>query len=164
MAEKVLENRPSWDEYFLDIAKAIAKRSTCYSGQTGAVLVRDKRILTTGYNGSTIGAPHCTDDGCLMKLTTYGDGEPKERCVRTIHAELNAIIQAALHGVSTKGATLYGIYKPCSQCMKAIVNAGIKRIVVVNNYHDEYTDKLAEMAGVEIVIFNKDINKHPGMK
>lgn len=152
-----MENkRPSWDEYFLEIAKAVAKRSTCISGQTGAVIVRDKRILTTGYNGSTVGAPHCTDEGCLMRMTTYGDGEPKNRCVRTIHAELNAIIQAALHGISTKDATIYGIYKPCSQCMKAIVNAGIKRVVVVNNYPDTFADELAEMAGIEVVILNPE--------
>ena len=150
------DKRPTWDEYFINIANEVAKRSTCNNGQTGVVIVKDKQILTTGYNGSPRGLPHCADEGCLIRKTTYGDGVEKERCLRTIHAELNAIIQAALHGISTKGATMYGVYKPCSQCMKAIINAGIKRLVVQNNYHDEYTDKLAAQAGLEMVILNED--------
>ncbi|MFH0987238.1 MAG: cytidine/deoxycytidylate deaminase family protein [Candidatus Micrarchaeota archaeon] len=152
--------RISWDEYFLNIAKEIARRATCESGKIGAVIVKNKKIISTGYNGAPRGLPHCHDVGCLMMETTYGDGVQKKRCLRTIHSELNAIIQAAMHGVSTDGATLYGLYKPCSQCMKAIINAGIKRVVCLNNYEDVYTDELAKVAGIELVIFNKDKMKN----
>lgn len=123
--------RPTWDEYFMTMAHFVATRATCTRRQVGAVIVREKRILTTGYNGSPPGLPHCTDVGCWIV-----DGH----CVRTIHAEQNAIVQAALHGVSTKGATLYVTAAPCVTCAKLIIAAGIERVV----YQEKYTDTLGE--------------------
>ncbi len=117
--------RPTWDSYFINIALAVAERSTCDRAQVGAVLVRDKRILTTGFNGSPSGLPHCDTAGHLLV-----DGH----CVRTIHAETNAIIQAALHGVSTKDATCYVTHFPCINCTKTLINAGIAEIVYLNDY------------------------------
>ena len=119
--------RPTWDEYFLEIAFTVAERSTCDRAHVGAVLVRDRRILATGYNGSPAGLPHCDEVGHLMI-----DGH----CVRTLHAEQNAIIQAALHGVSSEGATAYVTHQPCLTCAKMLINAGIKRVVYAGNYLD----------------------------
>lgn len=138
-------NRPSWDQYFMVMARDfISLRATCQRRKVGAVLVRDKRILTTGYNGSPTGMPHCTDVGCLMI-----DGH----CVRCIHAEQNAIIQAALHGISTKGAICYISASPCVHCAKMLMAAGIIRVV----YGEEYTDSLGVQmlreAGVDVEWF-----------
>jgi dCMP deaminase len=134
--------RPSWDEYFLNIATEVAKRSTCDRANVGAVLVRDKRILTTGFNGSPAGLEHCDNEGHLLV-----DGH----CVRTIHAETNAIIQAALHGVSTKGATCYVTHFPCINCTKSLINAGVVRVVYDNNYRvDENALGFFSSAGVEL--------------
>lgn len=120
--------RPTWDEYFLDIAFSVAERSTCDRAHVGSVLVREKRILATGYNGSPAGLPHCDEVGHLII-----DGH----CVRTLHAEQNAIIQAALHGISTEGATAYVTHQPCLTCAKMLINAGIQRVVYAGNYLDE---------------------------
>ena len=134
--------RPTWDEYFLNIATEVAKRSTCDRANVGAVLVRDKRILTTGFNGSPAGLEHCDNEGHLLV-----DGH----CVRTIHAETNAIIQAALHGVSTKGATCYVTHFPCINCTKTLINAGVVRVVYDNNYRvDENALGFFSSAGVEL--------------
>lgn len=119
--------RPSWDQYFISLAGMVARRSTCLRRMVGAVIVRDRRILATGYNGSPPGFVHCTDVGCL---------EVDGHCVRTIHAEVNAIVQAALHGVGTQGATLYCTDFPCLNCTKMLIGAGIVRVV----YRDEYDD------------------------
>lgn len=120
--------RPEWDSYFMKIAFAVSERSTCDRAFIGCVLVLEKRILTTGFNGSPTGQPHCDDVGHLMV-----DGH----CVRTIHAETNAIIQAALHGVSTRGCTCYVTHFPCINCAKVLVNAGITRLVYCQNYRVE---------------------------
>lgn len=134
--------RPDWDTYFMKIAYTVAERSTCDRAHVGCVLVREKRILTTGYNGSPVGQPHCDDVGHLMV-----DGH----CVRTIHAEMNAIIQAALHGVSTKGATCYVTHFPCINCAKALVNAGIVRLVYHIGYRiDENAVNFLQAANIEI--------------
>ncbi|MBN2386706.1 MAG: cytidine/deoxycytidylate deaminase family protein [Anaerolineales bacterium] len=134
--------RPEWDSYFLKIAKAVSERSTCDRALVGCVLVREKRILTTGFNGSPSGQPHCDEAGHLMV-----DGH----CVRTIHAETNAIIQAALHGVSTKGATCYVTHFPCINCAKALVNAGIVRLVYSVAYRlDENALNFIKTAEIEI--------------
>ena len=117
--------RPDWDSYFMKIAFAVSERSTCDRAFVGCVLVLEKRILTTGFNGSPAGQPHCDEVGHLMV---------EGHCVRTIHAETNAIIQAALHGVSTKGSTCYVTHFPCINCTKALINAGITRLVYCNNY------------------------------
>lgn len=131
--------RPSWDEYFMELAEVVAKRSTCNRRAVGAVLVRDKRILTTGYNGSPPGLPHCTDVGCLML-----DGH----CVRAIHAEQNAIIQAAQHGIDLRGATCYVTSSPCVHCAKMLIGAGVKRIVYGDSYTEQIGLEMARQAGV----------------
>ncbi len=135
--------RPDWDTYFLRIALVVGERSTCDRAHVGCVLVVDKRILTTGYNGSPAGQEHCDDIGHL-----FVDGH----CVRTIHAETNAIIQAALHGVSTKGATCYVTHYPCLNCTKALINAGISRLVYETAYNiDPIARGFFQAAGVEEV-------------
>ncbi len=135
--------RPSWDEYFMNVAHEVAKRSTCERAQVGAVIVKDKRILTTGYNGSPRGLPHCTDVGCLMD---------NGHCVRTLHAEQNAIIVAALHGVITEGATIYITHQPCFLCAKMIINAGIIQIVYDEEYPDDRSSEFLAQAGVELIV------------
>lgn len=135
--------RPDWDSYFMKIAAAVSERSTCDRAMVGCVLVLEKRILTTGFNGSPSGQPHCDEVGHLMV-----DGH----CVRTIHAETNAIIQAALHGVSTKGCTCYVTHFPCINCAKVLINAGIVRLVYDVDYRkDPISLAFLEAAHVEIV-------------
>jgi dCMP deaminase len=134
--------RPTWDEYFMNIAEVIASRSTCDRALVGAVLVNEKRIISTGYNGSPAGLEHCDEVGHLMV-----DGH----CVRTIHAETNSIVQAALHGLSTKGATCYVTHFPCLICTKTLINAGIKRIVYKNAYRmDDIALNMLTEAGVQV--------------
>lgn len=139
-----MDNRPSWDDYFLSIAREVATRSTCERRHVGAVLVRDRRILCTGYNGSPPGQPHCVDPGvgCLLE-----DG----RCIRTLHAEQNALTQAALHGISTKGATLYSTCRPCHVCARMVVGAGIVRVVFFGDEPAGWSRDVLEAAGVELV-------------
>ena len=136
------QSRPSWDEYFVQIAFTVAQRSTCDRAHVGCVLVRDRRILTTGYNGAPAGLPHCDDVGHLII-----DGH----CVRTLHAEQNALIQAALHGVGTEGATAYVTHQPCLTCAKMLINAGVRRVVYAGNYPDEHSRSFLDAAGVELV-------------
>ena len=137
--------RPDWDSYFTQIAQVVATRSTCDRAYVGAVLVREKRILATGFNGSPKGLDHCDEAGHLMV---------EGHCVRTIHAETNAIIQAALHGVSTNGATCYVTHYPCIHCTKTLINAGIKKVVYVQGYRvDENAQAFYEQAGVEVLQF-----------
>ena len=131
--------RPTWDEYFMEITKLVAKRSTCKRRQVGALLVKNKRILATGYNGAPPGLPHCLDTGCLREQEQIPSGERHELC-RGLHAEQNIIIQAAYHGVSIDGSFLYCTNMPCSICMKMIISAGITKII----YEDGYPDYLAE--------------------
>jgi dCMP deaminase len=134
--------RPDWDSYFMKIAYAVSERSTCDRALVGCVLVLDKRILTTGFNGSPAGGEHCDEVGHLMV-----DGH----CVRTIHAETNAIIQAALHGVSTRGSTCYVTHLPCINCTKALINAGITRIVFDVDYRkDEVAMSFLQAAEIEV--------------
>jgi dCMP deaminase len=135
------EGRPSWDEYFMRITAEVAQRSTCDRAQVGAVIVKDKRILTTGYNGSPRGLPHCTDAGHLMV-----DGH----CVRTIHAEQNALLQGALHGVALAGGTVYVTHQPCLNCAKMIINAGITRVVFAKAYPDAIAEDFLRQAGIEL--------------
>lgn len=131
--------RPSWDEYFMELAQVVAKRSTCNRRSVGAVLVRDKRILTTGYNGSPPGLPHCTDVGCLMV---------DNHCVRAIHAEQNAIIQGAVHGIDLRGATCYVTASPCVHCAKMLIAAGVRRVVYLDPYTEQIGLDFAREAGV----------------
>lgn len=149
MPEGEVGQRPSWDEYFMEIAYLVAKRSTCLRRQIGAVLVRNKHILSTGYNGAPSGVPHCLDVGCTREKLGIPSGQQQENC-RGIHAEQNAIIQAALHGVSTEGATLYCTNQPCNLCAKMLINAGIKRIVYEGEYPDDLARELLSEAGLPV--------------
>ena len=137
-----LPDRPSWDEYFLRIAFTVAERSTCDRAHVGAVIVRSRRILTTGYNGAPAGLPHCDDVGHLLI---------DNHCVRPLHAEQNAIIQAALHGVGTDGGTIYVTHQPCLNCAKMIINAGIRRVLYAGDYPDENSRRFLQEAGVSLL-------------
>jgi dCMP deaminase len=147
--------RPSWDEYFLEVADLVSKRTTCIRRRVGAVLVRDKKILATGYNGAPSGLKHCIDIGCLRKELNVPSGERHELC-RGLHAEQNVLLQAALHGVSTKGSTIYTTNQPCIICAKMLVNAGIKRVVISEGYPDKLSEDILKEAGIELVKTNKN--------
>jgi len=142
-------HRPSWHEYFLQLARQAATRSTCLRRQVGAVLVRDKRLLSTGYNGSPRGTAHCLDVGCLREQMGIPSGERQELC-RAIHAEQNAIIQAAVHGVAIEGATLYATLQPCILCAKMLINCGVREIYYLEGYPDELSLQMFEEAGVSL--------------
>lgn len=142
--------RPSWQEYFMEITELVAKRSTCRRRAVGSIIVKDKRILSTGYNGAPAGIRHCIDIGCLREQLGVASGERHELC-RGIHAEQNAIIQAALHGVSIAGATLFCTNLPCAICAKMIINAGIRTIYFKEGYADPMSKELLEEAAVEVV-------------
>jgi dCMP deaminase len=148
--------RPDWDQYFLEIAQVVAKRSTCLRRQIGAVIVRDRRILTTGYNGAPSGLSHCLDTGCLRDELHIPSGTRSELC-RALHSEMNAIIQAAQHGVSTKGASLYCTHQPCSVCARMLINAGIGRVVYIGDYPDDLAMDLLNEAGIEMVRYGKGL-------
>ena len=120
--------RPSWDQYFITITHQVAERSTCLRAKVGAVIVRDRSILATGYNGAPAGLPHCIDVGCLIYESRNPYGEVEENCYRTIHAEMNAIAQAARNGAAIREADIYVTHTPCIHCMKVLINTGIKRI------------------------------------
>ena len=145
--------RPSWDEYFMEITRLVASRSTCLRRHVGAVIVKDKRILTTGYNGAPTGIRHCLDVGCLRETMNIPSGERHELC-RGIHAEQNAIIQAAFHGVSVKDASLYCTNQPCTICAKMIINAGIKRIYFRSGYADALAQEMLYEADVELIQYD----------
>jgi dCMP deaminase len=146
---KTLEHkRPLWDDYFIDITHFVATRSTCLRRHVGAILVREKRILSTGYNGAPAGIEHCLEVGCLREQLGVPSGERHELC-RALHAEQNAIIQAALHGVSIKGSTLYCTNHPCVICSKMLINAGITKIVYQEGYPDDLAREMLLSAGVE---------------
>jgi len=150
--------RPSWESYFMDITKLVAKRSTCLRRAVGAVIVKDKRVLTTGYNGAPSGIRHCLDVGCLREQMKVASGERHELC-RGIHAEQNAIIQAAFHGVSIRGATLFCTNLPCSICAKMLINAGIVQIIYLDGYADPMSKELLTEAGVSMIRFAADIQE-----
>ena len=142
--------RLSWDDYFMEIAHLVAKRTTCLRRQVGAVIVRDKRILATGYNGAPRGLPHCAETGCLREKMGIPSGQKQELC-RGLHAEQNAIIQAALSGVSIADSQLYSTLHPCIVCAKMIINAGIKRVIFEDSYPDSLSKEMLNEAGVEMV-------------
>ncbi|NUN10084.1 MAG: dCMP deaminase [Ignavibacteriaceae bacterium] len=135
------KKRPHWDNYFLKLAMLVSERATCPRMHCGCVLVRDRRILSTGYNGSVPGDVHCEDDGCLII---------DNHCQRTIHAEMNAILQCSIHGISTEGATAYVTNMPCTNCSKALIGAGIKEVVVFSDYHDTLAEQFFAVAGVQL--------------
>ncbi len=142
--------RPSWDEYFLEITDVVAKRSTCLRRHVGALLVKNRQILSTGYNGAPSGLVHCGERGCLRDRLQIPSGQRAELC-RAVHAEQNAMIQAARHGVSVEGGTLYVTTQPCVLCTKLAINAGIRRIVYRGEYPDELSLEMLAEAGVELV-------------
>ena len=147
-----MNRRPSWDEYFMDMAVLTAKRSTCLRRQVGAVIVKDKHIIATGYNGAPRGVPHCDEKGgCLRQQLNVPSGERHELS-RALHAEQNAIIQAATLGQSIEGGTIYVTNQPCVICAKMIINAGIRRIVVKEGYPDELAVEILREAGLSIVM------------
>lgn len=149
-----VRSRPDWDTYFLDIVELVSKRSTCLRRAVGAGLVRDKRILSTGYNGAPSKIRHCFDIGCLRDQLRVPSGERHELC-RGLHAEQNAVIQAALHGVNTKDSTLYCTNHPCVICAKMIINAGIVRIVIRDGYSDKLAADMLKEAGIRVEIVEK---------
>lgn len=149
-----MDSRPSWDEYFIEIAKLVATRSTCLRRKVGAVLVKDKRILATGYNGPPSGLKHCIEIGCLREKLGIPSGERHELC-RGLHAEQNAIIQAAIYGISVQGSVLYCTTFPCVICTKMLINAGVKRIYYLEGYPDDLSLDMLKEAGIEIERFER---------
>lgn len=155
------KKRPSWDEYFLEIMKVVASRATCDRGKSGCVIVRDKQILVTGYVGSAKGFPHCDEVGHEFKKTIHEDGRETQHCVRTIHAEQNAIAQSAKLGIPINGATLYCQMTPCLVCVKLIINSGIKRVVCAKKYHaGEESEEMLKVAGVEIIFISNETEQY----
>lgn len=143
--------RPSWDEYFMEVCQTVAKRATCDRGRSGCVIARDNQILVTGYVGSPKGLPHCDEIGHQFKKLQHEDGTITQHCVRTVHAEQNAICQAARRGISIEGATLYCRMTPCRTCAMLIINCGIKRVIAERKYHDSAdTVAMFAQAGVSL--------------
>lgn len=145
--------RKSWDEYFMGIARLVSERSTCLRRHVGAVLVRDRRILCTGYNGAPAGMKHCDEVGCLREKLGIKSGERIEIC-RGVHAEQNALVQAAAFGTKVSGATLYCTHEPCITCVKMLVNAGIREFVVAEPYPDELARTMLSEAGVNVRVLD----------
>ena len=149
--------RPSWDEYFMRIAAEVARRSTCLRRNVGAVLVMEKRILATGYNGAPRGLPHCAETGCLREQRNVPSGERHELC-RGLHAEMNALLQAAAYGIRILDATLYSTNFPCSLCTKMLINCGVQRIVVAADYPDPMSKEMLSQAGVTVDWLKLDLH------
>ena len=147
--KKSIYKRPSWDEYFLEVAALVSKRATCLRRRVGAVLVKDKKILATGYNGAPSGLKHCIDIGCLREKLKIPSGQRHELC-RGLHAEQNVLLQAALHGISTKNSVLYITNQPCIICVKMLINGGIKEIVTSGDYPDKLARDFLEEARIRI--------------
>ncbi len=150
-----MTQRPSWQEYFMQMALLAATRSTCLRRAVGAALVRDNQIIATGYNGSPKSSPHCSEVGCLREAKNVPSGEKHELC-RGVHAEQNAIIQAAINGSSTRGAELYCTHQPCSICARMIINAEIKRVYIAHSYPDELALQLMGEAGIELILLDPE--------
>ncbi|MEN6499850.1 MAG: cytidine/deoxycytidylate deaminase family protein [Rectinema sp.] len=153
--------RPTWDEYFMEVANAIAKRATCDRGRSGCVIAKDNQILATGYVGAPAGLPHCDDVGHQMRKVLHEDGTITEHCVRTVHAEQNAICQAAKRGVSIDGATLYCRMTPCRTCAMLIINCGIVRVVAEYRYHDgDESEDMFRMACIKLEYVHDEVLKY----
>jgi len=149
MNKKAYAKRPGWDEYFLEVAYLVAKRATCLRRRVGAVLVKDKKILATGYNGAPSGLKHCIDSRCLREKLKVPSGQRHELC-RGLHAEQNVLLQAALYGISTKDSVLYATNQPCIICAKMLINAGIKEIVVSSGYPDQMAGEFFREARIRV--------------
>ena len=153
--------RPSWDEYFMEVANAISKRATCDRGRSGCVIAKDRQILVTGYVGSPKGLPHCDEVGHQMKKMLHEDGSVTQHCVRTVHAEQNAICQAARRGISIDGATLYCRMTPCRTCAMLIINCGITRVVCEKKYHaGEESEQMFADVGISLEYVDDEVLKY----
>lgn len=160
MSDQIYE-RPSWDEYFMEVAQAIAKRATCDRGRSGCVIARDNQVLATGYVGAPAGLPHCDEAGHQLKQTVHEDGSTTTHCVRSVHAEQNAICQAAKNGVPIKGATLYCRMTPCRTCAMMIINCGILRVVCERKYHaGAESEAMFRTAGVKLEYVHEEVEKY----
>ena len=150
--------RPDWTEYFIGIMRAVAMRGTCLRAKCGCVITRDNVLLSTGYNGAPKGAAQCDEVGCLMKEVKHADGHVSEHCKRTIHAEANAVLQAAKNGISINGGTLYVGTTPCRDCAMLIVNSGIERVISERDYHESAESKdIFKTAGVDLKILINEV-------
>lgn len=158
MKQHTPKHRPSWDNYFMEITRLVATRSTCQRRNVGALLVKDKRILSTGYNGTPRGLPHCLDVGCLREKGNIPPGERHELC-RGIHAEQNAIIQAATSGINIEGSVLYTTHYPCSLCIKMILNASINKIFYLEGYPDELAKTLAREGKLKLIQLKQNLGE-----
>lgn len=152
--------RPSWDEYFIEITEMVGRRGSCDRGRCGCVIVRNNRLIATGYAGSPIGLPHCDEIGHEMHTVIHDDGSQTQHCIRTAHAEQNAICEAARMGISLDGGTLYTKMLPCYTCAKMIINCGIKRVVCAREYHpgtkaSQRTFDVFKEAGIEFISLNQ---------
>lgn len=157
--------RPSWDEYFLNMVDVVRSRATCDRGKSGCVIVKGKRILATGYVGSPVGTKHCDEDGHELHTVVQDDGTESKHCIRTSHAEQNAIANAARFGIALDGATLYCHMTPCYACAKILINAGIKRVVCNKDYHGGARSKeIFKESGTEYVLVNNEMETYKDMK
>jgi dCMP deaminase len=152
---KVLILRKDWDTYFMEIANVVAGRSTCLRRKVGALIVKDKRIISTGYNGAPTGLAHCKETGCIREKMNVPSGQRHELC-RGLHAEQNAIIQAAVYGISIKGGVIYVTHQPCVVCAKMIVNAGIEKVICQNGYPDELAGEILKSARIPVKVTGGD--------
>lgn len=165
VAPEVKNARPSWDEYFNNISEIVGTRATCNRGKSGCVIVRDRRILVTGYVGSPVGMPHCDEYDHELHKVINEDGKESVHCIRTVHAEQNAIAQAAKMGIAINESTLYCHMTPCYICAKILVNSGIRRVVANKDYHASKKSKeLFDRANIELVILNNEIEVYKKMK
>ena len=161
MQEPKKDSRPTWDEYFMEVCHAIAKRATCNRGKSGCVIARDNQILVTGYVGAPTGLPHCDEVGHQLKKIQHEDGTVTQHCVRTVHAEQNAICQAAKRGISIEGGTLYCKMTPCRTCAMLIINCGIVRVVAERRYHDSAdTIAMFKQAGIKLEHLSDDVEEY----
>jgi dCMP deaminase len=146
-----MENRISWHSYFMKIAQIVSERSTCNRAKIGAVIVKDRNIIATGYNGAPAGLPHCLEVGCLIYVNRNPDGEEEENCFRTIHAEINAIAQAAKHGISIADSDIYITASPCIHCLKVLINVGIKNIYYLKPYKIHNIEEMIKNSNINLV-------------
>ena len=159
--DKIMYKRPSWDEYFMELANTASKRATCDRGRSGCVIVKNRHVLVTGYVGSPAGLPHCDEVGHLFSKTIHNDGTISNHCIRTVHAEQNAICQAARRGIALEGATLYCRMTPCRTCAMLIINCGIKRVVCERKYHKgAESEEMFRQAGIELEFFYDEVQKY----
>ncbi len=159
---KKVYKRPGWDEYFIEIMHSAAKRATCDRGRSACVFVKNKQVLVTGYVGSPTGFPHCDDVGHQLKTVIHEDGTKTVHCMRTVHAEQNAICQAAKRGVSLEGSTVYVSMTPCRTCAMFLVNLGVKRVVAEKKYHaGKESEEIFEKAGIKLDFLKKEVMKYP---